>query len=76
MTGRRLQALRAALFEREPYCRVCAAAGRTTLATIRDHVVNLAEGGLDDDSNVQPLCRAHSDAKTHAESRRGQRRAR
>ena len=74
--GAKLQALRAALFAREPLCRVCAEAGRVTLATIRDHIVNLEEGGTEDEANCQPLCQACSDTKTHAESMRGQRRAR
>ena len=74
--GRKLQQLRRALFNQEPCCRACWAAGRTTLATIRDHIVNVGEGGTEDESNIQPLCQACSDAKTHAESMRGQRRGR
>ena len=74
-TGRALQRDREALFSREPLCRECVSQGRTTLATIRDHIKPLAEGGVDDDSNVQPLCQACSDAKTAAESARGVRRA-
>jgi len=70
-TGRKLQAQRAALFLREPLCRVCAVAGRHTLATIRDHIVPLAEGGTDDDDNVQPICKPCHDGKTLAESLRG-----
>jgi 5-methylcytosine-specific restriction protein A len=69
--GRKLQKLRKALFQREPLCRVCKAEGRVTLATIRDHIVPLAEGGTDDDTNIQPLCRAHSDVKTQREAQRG-----
>lgn len=72
--GRKLQRLRAQLFDREPLCRLCAATGRTTIATIRDHIVPLAEGGLDRDDNVQPLCQRCSDVKTEAESKRGVRR--
>lgn len=71
VTGRRLQAQRAALFAREPLCRECARQGLTTLATIRDHIAPLAEGGLDVDANVQPLCQPCSDAKTATESARG-----
>jgi 5-methylcytosine-specific restriction protein A len=71
MRGRRLQAARAALFAREPLCRECVRAGRTRLATIRDHVVPLAEGGVDDETNEQPLCQDCSDLKTHEESKRG-----
>ena len=74
--GSKLQAMRAALFARESLCRICAAAGKATMAVIRDHIVNLREGGSEDDSNIQPLCQACSDAKTHAESMRGQRRGR
>jgi 5-methylcytosine-specific restriction protein A len=74
-TGRALQRDRGALFAREPLCRACDAKGEVRLATIRDHVKPLAEGGLDDDSNVQPLCQACSDEKTAAESARGVRRS-
>lgn len=69
--GTTLQRLRRQLFEREPLCRLCAALGRVTVATIRDHVVPLSEGGSDTEGNVQPLCQTCSDAKTRAESRRG-----
>lgn len=69
--GRRLQAKRAQLFAREPLCRECDRVGLVTLATIRDHIVPLAEGGTDDDANVQPLCGSCSDRKTAAESARG-----
>ena len=46
------------------------------MATIRDHIVPLAEGGRDTDDNTQALCEACSDTKTAAESQRGMRRAR
>jgi len=72
--GRRLQALRARLFAAEPFCRLCKAQGRRRLATIRDHIVPLAEGGTDEPSNVQPLCAACSDDKTRAEAKRGRQR--
>lgn len=71
--GRRLQTLRAALFASEPLCRTCLIDGRTTPATIRDHVIPLAEGGTDTEDNVQPLCQDCSDIKTQAESMRGAR---
>jgi 5-methylcytosine-specific restriction protein A len=73
--GRALQRLRDALFAREPNCRHCAARGLFTVATIRDHIVNLEEGGTEDESNVQPLCQVCSDLKTAGESQRGKRRA-
>lgn len=71
-----MQRERARLFAREPLCRQCRAAGRTTLATIRDHIVPLMEGGTDVPENIQPLCQACSDRKTQAEAQRGRGRAR
>lgn len=70
-TGRALQRKRAELFAREPECRECMRLGRFRLATVRDHIVPLAEGGDDADENVQPLCGACHDAKTARESARG-----
>jgi 5-methylcytosine-specific restriction enzyme A len=69
-TGRRLQAERQALFEAEPLCRECKRHGRVTLATQRDHIRSLAEGGLDVRSNTQPLCEACHEAKSEAERAR------
>lgn len=66
--GRRLQKLRAELFAREPFCRLC----KLRLADIRDHIRPLKDGGSDEDSNVQPLCRECSDLKTQRESREHQ----
>lgn len=75
-SGRKLQRQRADLFSREPYCRACYSQGLLVLACIRDHIKPLAEGGTDDDDNVQPLCKPCSDSKTEAERRRGLRRGR
>ena len=69
--GTTLQKLRRELFAREPLCRQCRKNGRTRAATIRDHITPLAEGGTDDDANIQPLCRWCSDDKTREESKRG-----
>lgn len=69
--GAKLQSLRRRLFAREPLCRECVKQGRTTAATIRDHIIPLAEGGQDVESNTQPLCQRCSDEKTARESRRG-----
>lgn len=74
ITGRRLQAMRADLFQRQPLCEECARQGRVTLATIRDHRIPLAEGGPDDLTNEQALCVDCHDGKTKAESARGVRR--
>lgn len=75
-TGRKLQTMRAALFTRSPLCVVCEAEGKVTLATQRDHIKPLAEGGMDDDSNTQALCDACHDVKSKAESARGVARSR
>lgn len=71
ITGRRLQRMRAALFARSPWCAHCLEQGQETRATIRDHIVPLAEGGTEDPSNIQALCLDCSDLKTAAESKRG-----
>src|SRR3954463_15474730 len=71
--GRRLQRLRARLFDTQPLCVACQAEGRTTIATIRDHVLTLEAGGTDTEDNVQPLCAEHHDLKTQRESARGRR---
>ena len=72
--GRRLQALRAQLFDASPLCVQCQQAGRVEPATVRDHIVPLAEGGTEDPANVQPLCAACHARKTERESVRGQHR--
>lgn len=76
ITGRKLQTMRAALFAHNPLCVECERHGRTTLATQRDHLIPLAEGGLDDASNVQGLCEDCHEVKSKAERLRGQRRSR
>jgi 5-methylcytosine-specific restriction enzyme A len=76
LRGRALQRARAALFAQEPLCRQCREHGRVTIATIRDHVVPLAQGGTDAPENLAPICAACHQAKTAAETRRGQERHR
>ena len=75
VTGRKLQAMRAALFSANPLCVECQRLGRVTLATQRDHIIPLAEGGKDDDENVQGLCHDCHDVKSQAESGRGRQRS-
>lgn len=76
ITGRRLQAMRAALFAADPLCVECRNKGRVTLAAHRDHVIPLAEGGADDSSNEQGLCTECHDAKSLRERMRGAQRSR
>jgi 5-methylcytosine-specific restriction enzyme A len=71
--GRELQRRRRALFEANPLCVVCLEHGRIVVATIRDHVIPLAEGGRDEEANIQAICGECHDTKTQAESRRGRR---
>ena len=75
VTGRKLQQLRAELFRSEPLCRECVKHGVVRVATERDHIVPLEEGGADAPDNVQPLCVECHDAKSKAERARGVRRA-
>lgn len=76
MTGRKLQAARARLFSANPLCVECEKHGRVQLATQRDHIVSLGDGGADDDSNVQGLCHDCHEEKSLGERLRAQRRAR
>ena len=69
--GRELQRRRQRLFAEHPFCVLCERDGKLTLATIRDHIIPLAEGGSDDESNVQALCSLHNELKRREEARRG-----
>lgn len=71
LRGRTLQKERALLFNEFPLCVECLKVGRESVATIRDHIVPLSEGGLDVRSNTQALCFTCSDIKTEEERRRG-----
>jgi 5-methylcytosine-specific restriction protein A len=70
--GRRLQRERKMLFEDQPLCVECRKQGRVTVATQRDHIIPLSQGGLDVPENTQPLCQACHDEKSRRESRSGQ----
>jgi 5-methylcytosine-specific restriction protein A len=67
--------MRADLFSRNPLCAECERQGRVTLATQRDHIIPLAEGGKDDETNEQGLCHECHEVKSLAEAQRGRRRA-
>ncbi|WP_222943066.1 HNH endonuclease [Stenotrophomonas maltophilia] len=52
-------------------CQPCKQQGRVTEATEVDHIVNVAEGGSDDETNLQAICAECHGVKTQAEARRG-----
>lgn len=58
-------------------CQECLRQGRVTpvgavkYSAFVDHIRPKAEGGTDDDSNLQTLCKACHQAKTQAEANRG-----
>lgn len=70
--GRPWRRKREAVMKRDQYlCQHCKKQGRITEATEMDHIVNVAEGGTDEESNLQALCTPCHDAKSQAEARRG-----
>lgn len=66
--GRPWARRRAAWLREHPLCSHCHQAGRVQAAAEVDHVIPLADGGADDDSNMQSLCRDCHAAKTAAEA--------
>lgn len=71
LRGRALQRARAALFARHKWCVPCEAKGLEIQATMRSHLVPLAEGGTEDPENTQGLCLDCWTAKKDAEALRG-----
>jgi 5-methylcytosine-specific restriction protein A len=76
ITGRKLQRMRAELFTANPLCVECSKLGLVKLATQRDHIRSLEEGGLDVPENTQGLCDDCHNAKSLAERLRAQARSR
>lgn len=52
-------------------CQPCQQAGRVSPARQVDHIVPKADGGTDDDSNLQAICLACHQVKTAREAARG-----
>lgn len=65
--GRALQALRKRLLRANPLCVMCEAQGRVTAATELDHIVALTNGGTNESSNLQGLCRECHGLKTRSD---------
>lgn len=61
---------RAVVLSRQPLCLACQALGRTTPATVDDHIVPISHGGsVSDLDNHQALCAPCHNLKRSAESR-------
>ena len=70
--GRPWRRKREAVLKRDGYlCQPCKRLDRITLATEVDHVTPQAEGGSEDESNLQAICETCHKAKTQAEAARG-----
>jgi 5-methylcytosine-specific restriction enzyme A len=69
--GRHLQRERDRLFDQHPLCMECEKAGVVRASTQRDHIIPLAEGGLDIPENTQALCDDCHKLKSQAEAQRG-----
>ncbi|MCV3766478.1 HNH endonuclease [Rhizobium sp. TRM95796] len=54
-----------------PHCRMCAAMGKTTPATVADHIIpiRLAPDRRLDPSNLQPLCAFHHNSVKQKQER-------
>lgn len=59
--------MRAIILRAEPNCRACAAEGVERKAEIVDHIVTIRDAPhlRLEPTNLQPLCRAHHNAKTN-----------
>lgn len=66
--GRPWQRRRADWLSEHPLCAHCKAEGRVRAGSEVDHVVPLADGGADDEANLQTLCPEHHAAKTAREA--------
>ncbi|WP_087131103.1 HNH endonuclease [Caballeronia pedi] len=73
--GRLWLRIRARVLERDPLCVRCAHVDRVCKSTIVDHIVPLAHGGTDDESNLRGLCSACHDAVTREQFGYRQRKA-
>lgn len=68
--GRKLMERNARLSMRRPLCEDCLDEGLTTAGEEWDHVIPLAEGGADHESNMRHLCKDHHNRKSIADAKR------
>ncbi|WBM34138.1 HNH endonuclease [Pseudomonas sp. NY11382] len=71
--GRPWRRIRERILLRDQY--TCCGCGVVTQDLEVDHIINVAEGGSDEDSNLQSLCVPCHQAKTAVEAARGRRTA-
>ncbi len=71
--GRPWRRIRNVILERDQY--TCCHCGLVTLDLEVDHIINVAAGGTDDESNLQALCVPCHKTKTAIESAKGAGRA-
>lgn len=64
----RWEAIRAAVLREEPFCRLCLAAGRRTVATAVDHIKPLRAGGTHARVNLRALCATCHNRRTATDS--------
>lgn len=69
--GRPWRRLKQMVHERDEW--TCCGCGRVTMDLECDHIINQAQGGSDDLSNLQSLCNDCHEKKNKAESKAGQR---
>jgi 5-methylcytosine-specific restriction protein A len=67
LRGEQAQKRRAAVLRRNPHCVLCG----MRPSTQADHIVPLAEGGADHESNMQGVCMVCHKAKTQVEAAQG-----
>lgn len=68
--GSKWDRLRAVVMRRDSgLCQVCLPQGRVVAAHHVDHKINKAQGGTDDEANLQAICRTCHRAKTAGEAR-------
>lgn len=68
--GGTLQRRNAKLRKAAPICVHCLREGTASPVAEWDHITPLSEGGADDVTNLQGLCRRHHDQKSAAEAKR------